>query len=244
MKTLYLSIIGIAILGTVISGILFGNMPPKPNCQEGMLPNGTCAGPTMITGQTYGLSENNCGQFYTIPQDSYPNGSETYPVLILKQNSIGCAKLTYTINYNYNDNRSGSVWSQMLNFTDMFHIGKYNYTSHGNSFGVSSIDTMQMFKTKSIPEVVDLAKYPVGSQFTVILVIQPLPNATGFYDYSIEEIPCGSYPLAVGYSPDQVNSSDFSKGMVTMHNHSCLNEPYLISSVQVSGMDFKQIKFP
>lgn len=132
----------------------------------------------------------------------------------------------------------------MLNFTDLFHIGKYNYTTHGNSFGVSSIDTMQMFKIESIPEVVDLAKYPVGSQFAVILVIQPLQNATGFYDYSIEEIPCNSYPLAVGYSPDQVNSSDFSKGMVTTHNHSCFNGPYLISSVQVSGIDFKQIKFP
>jgi len=192
---------------------------------------------------TLNALENNCGQFYTIPQDNHPNGSETYPVLILKQNSIGCAKLTYTINYNYNDNRSGSVWSQMLNFTDMFHIGKYNYTTHGNSFGVSSIDTMQMFKIKSIPEVVDLAKYPVGSQFTITLIIQPLQNATGFYDYSIEEIPCDSYPLAVGYSPDQVNSTDFSKGMIGMHNHSCANMPYEISSVQVSGMDFKLVKF-
>jgi len=91
--------------------------------------------------------------------------------------------------------------------------------------------------------VVDLAKYPVGSQFTITLIIQPLQNATGFYDYSIEEIPCDSYPLAVGYNPDQVNSTDFSKGMIGMHNHSCFNMPYEISSVQVSGMDFKQIKF-
>jgi len=131
----------------------------------------------------------------------------------------------------------------MLNLTEMFHVGKYLYTSNGNSFGMSSIDTMQMFKTKSIPEVVDLAKYPIGSQFTVTSIIKPLPNATGFYDYSIPEIPCGSYPLAVGYGINQVNSDNFSKGMIVMHNHSCANLPYEISSVQVSGMDFKQIKF-
>lgn len=186
-------------------------------------------------------SENNCGEFYTVPEDNHI--LDIYPVLVLQQNSTGCAKLTYTINYMYNDNRTGSVWPQMLNFTGLSHISKYRYTSSGNSYGVSTIDTTHMFKIKSIPEVVDLAKYPVGSQFTITLVIQPLLNATGFYDDAIKEIPCDAYPLAVGYSLDQINSSDFSKGMILMHNHSCFNGPYKISSVQVSGMDFKLIKF-
>lgn len=187
------------------------------------------------------LSENDCRQFYTVPEDN--NFLEMYPVLVLQQNSMGCAKLTYKVSYMYNDTRTGSAWPQMANFTDIFHIGKYRYTSSGYSYGVSSIDTTHTFKIKSIPDVVDLAKYPVGSQFDVVLIMQPLSNATGFYDYSVEEIPCNSYPLAVGYSLDQVNSYDFSKGMVGMHNHSCFNGPYLISSVQVSGMDFKLIKF-
>ena len=189
----------------------------------------------------YGLSENDCGQFYMVPEDNHI--FEVYPVLILQQNSTGCAKLTFTINYKYDDNRNGAVWPEMVRFGDTLRIGKYSYTTTGYSFGVSSIDTTSTFKIKSIPDVVDLAKYPVGSQFTVTLVIQPLPNATGFYDYSIEEVPCDAYPLAVGYSQDQVNSSDFSKGMVLMHNHSCFNAPYVISAVRVSGMDFKQIKF-
>jgi hypothetical protein len=51
------------------------------------------------------------------------------------------------------------------------------------------------------------------------------------------------YTLAVGYSPDQVNSFDFSRGIISMHNHSCLNAPFGISSVQIFGMDIKQIKF-
>jgi hypothetical protein len=131
----------------------------------------------------------------------------------------------------------------MVLANETFHIGKYIYTSYGNSFGMSSRDTTYLFETTSFPDVIDLSKYPVGSQFDITYVIKPLPNATGFYDYAIEEIPCDAYPLAVGVGADQVNSSDFSKGMITMHNHSCFNAPYLISSVQISGMDFKQIKF-
>ncbi|MBI3640316.1 MAG: hypothetical protein HY223_08390 [Thaumarchaeota archaeon] len=42
MKTLHLSIIvGIPVCVLVIFGILFFNMPSKPMCQEGILPNGT-----------------------------------------------------------------------------------------------------------------------------------------------------------------------------------------------------------
>lgn len=188
------------------------------------------------------LSENDCGQFYTAPTDNHLL-VETYPVLILKQNSIGCAKLTYKINYKYDDSRASSAWPQIAQIGEWFHIGKYRYTSNGNSFGVSPVDTTQMFETASIPASADLANYPVGSKFTILYIIKPLPNATGFYDYSIIEPPCDAYPLAVGYSADQVNSSDFSKGMSTMHNHSCFNAPYGISEVQISGMDVKQIKF-
>jgi len=234
MKTLHLSIItivGIVVIAMAALGVFLEKLNDNPynaiNTSDGQNPGS--------------LSEKNCGQFYTVPEDNH--FLEVYPVLVLQQNATACAKLTYTINYMYNDNRGGSVWPQMLNFTDLTHINKYNYTTSGTSYGVTSIDTTHMFKIKSVPEIVDLAKYPIGSQFTVTLVIKPLPNTTGFYDDAIKQPPCDSYPLAVGYSLDQVNSSDFSKGMFLMHNHSCANGPYLISSVQVSGMDFKLIKF-
>ena len=235
MKTLHLSIItivGIVVIAMATLGVFLEKINDNPynaiNTSDGQ--------------KLGSLSERNCGQFYTVPEDNH--FLEVYPVLVLQQNSTGCAKITYTINYMYNDtNRGGSVWSQMLNFTDLTHINKYNYTTSGASYGVTPIDTTHMFKIKSVPEIVDLAKYPVGSQFAVTLVIKPLPNATGFYDDAIKQPPCDSYPLAVGYGLDQVNSSDFSKGMFLMHNHSCFNGPYGISSVQVSGMDFKLIRF-
>ena len=241
MKTLYFYIITVLIVSVAI--IIIIEFPIQYNGTIMIMPSRP-SGINDILGdiqQAKSSSENDCGQFYTVPEDNHV--LDVYPVLVLQKNSVGCAKLTYTINYMYNDNRSGSVWSQMLNFTHLIHISKYRYTTSGSSYSMSSIDATHMFKIKSIPEMVDLAKYPVGSQFTVTLVIQPLSNATGFYDDAIAEPPCDAYPLAVGYSLDQVNSSDFSKGMVLMHSHSCANGPYAISSVQVSGMDFKLVQF-
>ena len=234
MKTLHLSIItivGIVVIAMATLGVFLEKLNDNPYTVN------------TIDGQKSGsLSEKNCGQFYTMPEDNH--FLEVYPVLVLPQNSTGCVKLTYTINYMYNDNRTGSVWPQMLNFGERLRIGTYNYVSHGDTFSMSAgKDYASSFQIVTIPETVDLAKYPTGSQFTVTLIIRPLSNATGFYDNAIEEPPCDSYPLAVGYSLDQVNALNFSQGMGTMHNHSCFNGPYKISSVQVSGMDFKLIKF-
>lgn len=235
MKTLHLSIItivGIVVIAMATLGVFLEKINDNPynaiNTSDGQKPGS--------------LSEKNCGQFYTVPTDNH--FLDIYPVLVVPQNSTACAKLTHTINYMYNDNRSRAVWPQMLNFGERLHIGKYNYVSHGDEFSMSAgKDYTSSFQIVAMPETIDLAKYPVGSQFTVTMVIHTLSNATGFYDSSIEEVPCDSYPLAVGYSLDQVNSLNFSQGMGTMHNHSCFNGPYLISSVQVSGMDFKLIKF-
>lgn len=187
------------------------------------------------------LSESNCGQFYTVPENR--SNSNEIPVLILKQNSTGCAKITFTVNFLFNNtNDCQGCNSQMVKIGEMISIGKYNYTGNSNYFGISDIDATHMFKIESIPDVIDVSKYPIGSNFTAIFIITPLPNATGFYDHSIEKPVCNAYPLAVGYSQDQINSSDFSKGLGFMQNHPCANGPYGISSVQVSGMSYTQIK--
>lgn len=236
MKTLHLSIItivGIVVIAMATLGVFL----------EKLNDNTQYTAANTSDGQKLGsLSENDCGQFYTVPKDNHFHSLEVYPVLVLQQNSIGCAKITYTVHSKYNDTRS--IWPQMVHFGDMLEIGEYKYASSGNMFSITQGKVYtHSFQIVAIPETIDLAKYPVDSQFTVTLIIRPLSNATGFYDYFLEEMPCDAYPLAVGYSLDQVNSSDFSKGMITMHNHSCFNAPDAISLVQVSGMDFKQIQF-
>ncbi len=196
----------------------------------------------MITGTTHGLSENDCGNFYTVPENKHD--FTTIPVLILKQNSTGCAKITFTIDHMYDDTRFSTTWPQMATIGDTFHVGKYNYTTNGNQYSTASHDAANSFHTLAVPSVVDLSKYPVGSNFTIIYVIKPLANATGFYDYSIPRLTCNAYPLAVGYSRDQVNSSDFSKGLEGMLVHSCFNFPYKFTAVEIAGMNYTEMKLP
>ena len=213
----------------------------KPQTAQKLVEHGWGMMPTFALANN--ILENNCGQFYTVPENS--SNYNEIPVLMLKQNSTGCAKITFTENSLFNNtNDCMGCNSQLVKIAEVIRIGKYNYATSGISYGISSsTDDTRMFKITSIPDVVDISKYPVGSNFTAIFIIKPLANATGFYDYSIEKMPCNDYPLAVGYNYDQVNSSDFSKALGLMQNHSCLRGGlYGISSVQVSGMSYVQMK--
>ena len=205
-----------------------------------VLPNTSIQDTGMTIHNVQGLSED-CGKFYTVPENK--SDFNVIPVLVLKQNSTGCAKLTFTV-YSLFNNTNDCIGcnSQMVKIKEMLRIGKYHYASNENSYGISYVDATSMFETKSIPDIIDISKYQIGSNFTVTFILKPLLNATGFYDYSIEKLPCNDYPLAVGYSPNQVNSSDFSKGLRFMQNHPCVTGLYGISAVQVSGMDYVQMK--
>ena len=225
MKTLFLTIVSIAGIGSALAALMiFGNIGPY----------------TIPSHDWNTMSETQCGKFYTVPENK--SDFNTIPVLILKPYSVGCAKLTFTINYKYDDPRMSSRWPEMAPVGEMLHIGKYNYVTNEGQYSVTSSDTTEYFQTYSIPDTMDLANFPVGYNFTVIYIIKPLSNSTGFYEYSIPKLPCNSYPLVVGYDKDQINASDFSLGLETMLNHSCMNAPYGISAVQVSGMAYTQMK--
>ncbi len=189
------------------------------------------------------ISENNCGQFYTI--SAKPHNGTTVPAILMNSNSTGCARLTYTINYDYNDVSNDRIaWPRISNFS-LLRIDTLKYTSNGDSFGVSTgKDYTNSFKITSVPETIDLANYPIGSNFTVTYVIKPLSNATGFYDESIPEPICSTYPLAVNHSAGEVNSSDFSKGLISMQNHSCISAPYELTGIEISGMSDKVMQLP
>ena len=194
MKTLHLSIItvvGIIVISMATLGVFLEKLNDNPYT-------------TVNTndGQKLGsLSEKNCGQFYTVPEDK--SNSHTIPVLILKQNSAGCAKVTFTVNFLFNNtNDCMGCNSQMVKIGNMISIGKYNYTGNRNYFGISNVDATHMFKIETIPDVIDISKYSIGSNFMAIFIITPQPNATGFYDHSIVKPVCNAYPLAVGYSQE------------------------------------------
>ncbi len=225
MKTLFLAMISIAGIGAGMAAfMILGNIGPY----------------TIPSHDWNAMSTNQCGKFYVIAENK--SDFNTIPVLVIKPYSIGCAKITFTVDLRYDDPRFSTPWPRIAPVGEMFHIGKYNYTKNGNQFSVTPYDTLDSFQTAVIPETVDLANLPVGSNFTVTYLIKPLSNSTGFYEHSVPKPVCNTYPLAVGYDAAQVNSSDFSMGLETMLYHSCIVMPYEMSKVEISGMDYATIK--
>ncbi|HKU33482.1 MAG TPA: hypothetical protein VJR22_06525 [Candidatus Nitrosotalea sp.] len=164
-----------------------------------------------------------------------------FPVLLMQPNATSCVKLTYTVIRPYGVIQDGVNWPR--NETMQFHINDLNYEGDANSFGVTQgKDYTNSFSITAFPKTIDHANYPVGSNFTVTYLIRPLPNATGFYDQSIPMPMCFYYPLAVGHSAKEVDSSDFSKGMPTMLNHSCARGEDELVGVEVRGMSYTEMK--
>lgn len=192
--------------------------------------------------------ENNCGRFHTIP---ISHDIFTTPVLLMDSNSTSCVKLSFSVVSRLNPASYEdylAVVRQELNF----NIGDYNVTSDDHSFSITPGKFYTyLFDIKLLSQTVDSfpenyhigdnpVNFPIGTNFTDTYLIRPLPNSEGFYDFSIPKPGCGFYPLAVGYASDQVNASDFSK--VSPLGQTCQRSPYEITSVQVSDMDYKEIK--
>jgi len=114
MKTLHLSIIAglcisialslfLVVIETTRPSNVFHSSPAGqttayPSNLTEQLTKACTAGPGMScdnqpvtmsqNNETNTLTEYRCGQFFTVPQDNHIFGSETYPVLILKENSV------------------------------------------------------------------------------------------------------------------------------------------------------------
>ena len=236
MKTLHLTIIiGISITVILVGTFSYGSY--KPMCAEGRLANGTCAGSISIEDTSDTLSNHYCKNFYVVPENkTYLN---TVPVLLMKSNSTACARLTFTISSNYND-CNGANCQHVLLLAPMLFIRDLHYEKNGGSFSITQgKDYTNSFKIIVAPDTVDLADYPLGTNFTATYVITPLQNATGFYDQSILRPVCERYPLAVGYTKDQINSSDFS--YIDPLGSTCQSSVSMLTKVEVSGMDYKEV---
>ncbi|MGI0074134.1 MAG: NHL repeat-containing protein, partial [Nitrosotalea sp.] len=81
-------------------------------------------------------SVNDCGQFYTAPENH--GNSTKIPVLMMNLTSTGCARLSYTIDYDYNSNPNGPAWSRIANFTSSLPIDDLNFHGDANQYSISS----------------------------------------------------------------------------------------------------------
>ena len=164
-----------------------------------------------------------------------------FPVLLMQPNSTSCVKLTYTVIRSYGMDENGANWPRVEYFP--LRIYNLHYEKYVNEFGITQgKNYTNSFNITTYPEAIDHANYPVGSNFTVTYLIKALSNATGFYDQSIPMPLCDYYPLAVGYSADEVNSSDFSTGLSSMLNHSCVSGQQKLVAVEIAGMDYTEMK--
>lgn len=183
---------------------------------------------------------NVCGQFYAAPNDQH--NPRATPVLLMNSNSTACVRLTFTVVSNYKD-CNGQTCQNIIALGSTLHIGDLHYEKHNNMFSVSaSKDYTNSFNITTIPGAIDLENYPVGANFTVIYVIKPLTNATGFYDQSIPKLACEAYLLAVGYTADQVNASDFN--YIDRLNPPCAAGVYTLGGVEIAGMNYTEVALP
>src|SRR6185312_5137847 len=192
-----------------------------------VLPNASIHNTGMTLHDVQGLPED-CGKFHTVPENK--TSLNTVPVLLMKSNSTACARLTFTISSNYND-CNGSNCQHIFSLASMLYIRNLHYEKNDGSFSITpGKDYTNSFKIIVAPDAVDLANYPLGTNFTATYIISPLPNATGFYDQSIPRPVCERYPLVVGYTKDQVNSSDFSR--IDPLGSTCVSSTSMLTKVE------------
>ncbi len=201
-----------------------------------------------FTGNSQIDIQNNCGRFQAIPEDQ--SDIYTVPVLLMGSGSTACARLHFTSESPHNTN-SADLLSAVRRQAD-FRIGNYNLATNGQSFSISpGWDHTRSFQIYAASQEVDSSStahpagdnptyYPAGTNFTITYIIHAPPAARGFYDYSLPRPSCGSYPLSVGFSESQVNSSDFSKANPL--GQLCVTTPYKLLSVEVAGMSYKEVR--
>src|SRR5438477_187020 len=145
-----------------------------------------------------------CGAFEPVVVNKTGVQGFAKPVFIMSLGSIGCVRVTETIR--------GSVAGYLppggMSSGGLPSIGKIVavYYPNGQLSGEGGLQSHN-FVISSIPRSVNVSEMAVGSSFSFIYLIIPLPNATGFYDYGIpyetcDAAPCcegnNSAPLAVG----------------------------------------------
>lgn len=192
MKTLHLGIItSLGIVAVITSGIFLINYESyKPQCIEGRLPNGTCAGPIAIDlGTSEKFIRMECDTPYvpsTIQTITLPNGTihtvNKIPVFLMKPNSTGkiCTKnWSYSNSINYSGKVIAGIGKGNSEFSDV------TINPFPNNINVDH--SMNKTITYTITTSKDVGFYRINTMFSN----------------------CGGFPLAVGYDESHLFDNDF-----------------------------------
>ncbi len=153
------------------------------------------------------------------------------PVLLMRPGTTAVVCVVYQDGWNGNASQF-SYWAGDFQNGYSFlptSIEKATCTSTPQSSGCFYNDS-HSFYVEAYPD--PLKPEASVANVTVVYSVYALPNSTGFYDRTFI-YSCESPRLAVGYSSEQVNPSDFA----TIFEHSCFNAPYVPILIAVSGMN-------
>ncbi|MGD0477048.1 MAG: hypothetical protein ABSB29_02645 [Nitrososphaerales archaeon] len=188
----------------------------------------TTATLTTTTGTTYFSTRTTTPTFPV--QCSGLQSARVRDVLFMNLTSTACMVVTYRGLHVGIEQLGVSIlrWSCYSNSTGSGCPSPKNYTGS--------------FMTASAPSSVNLTEIPAGSTFSVMYLVRPLGNATGFYDLYFPTTICGNgvFPFAVGYSPSQINASDFL-GIVPGVPPHCFVPPLYVVSVSVANMGYESL---
>ena len=131
------------------------------------------------------------------------------PVLLMQPNATAYYCVLYQSAWQGNQSTYDSFYSSMNGtylFGDNYSIWSFK-CSLPNGTGICWGNASNSFKITVLPDSVKLSANL--DYVMVVYIVTSLSNSTGFYDETLPWTGCGLLPMAVGYSPSQVNTSDF-----------------------------------
>lgn len=132
---------------------------------------------------------------------------ENVPVLLMQPGSTAYICVTYQSAWQGNSSQYRSQYFQ--NDTYRFDISVSKEDCVSNEGGTSCTEIIShSFVISASPS--SITPSPATNYVSVVYAITALANSTGFYDRSAPYDYCIGMPMAVGYSPSQVNASDFA----------------------------------
>jgi hypothetical protein len=163
------------------------------------------------------------------------------PVLLMQPNSTGYVCVVYQTVWAGNETSYASQYSKYTSYElGPFQVSYQCMISDGTKSCTGG--NSHSFDNTATPSSVGLS----GSTdyFTAVLGYTALANSTGFYSYGFPGLGCGvTWPLAVGYPPSEVNSSDFLLPPGPPLCPAGWNVPVTAVSAYLTGMNITSVPY-
>ncbi len=158
------------------------------------------------------------------------------PVLVMQPGSTAYICVTYQSAWQGNSTQYHSQYFQNDTYQFALSVSREDCVSSDGGTSCTGIIS-HSFATSASPS--SITPSPTTNYVSVVYTITALANSTGFYDRSAPYDYCTGMPMAVGYSPSQINASDFAPILIPP----CPLLPFGPIAVTVGGMNVIYLAF-